>query len=67
MRRKSGPIETALSGQASAVLRVIFTKETLCDAWLLYILSDQAASQMWSKAYERNSDKLIPNFHAIPV
>ena len=32
-RRKSGPIETALSGHASAVLRVILAKETLCDAW----------------------------------
>ena len=35
-RRKSGPIETALSGHASAILRVILTKETLCVAWLLF-------------------------------
>ena len=34
-RRKSGPIETVLSGHASAVLRVILTKETLYVAWLL--------------------------------
>ena len=30
----SGPIETALSGHASAVLRVILTKETLYEAGL---------------------------------
>ena len=34
-RRKSEPIETAFSGHASAVLRVILTKETQRVAWLL--------------------------------
>ena len=66
-RRKNGPIETALSGHASAVLRVILTKETVCVAWLLYILSALAASRRLTKTQERNSDKHLPNFHAVPV
>ena len=66
-RRKSGPMETALSGHASAVLRVIFTNETLCVAWLLF-LSALAASRRWAKTHDRNSYKLLPNFHAdVPV
>ena len=52
-RRKSEPIETAFSGHASAVLRVILTKETQRIAWLLYILSAQAASRRWTKTHER--------------
>ena len=66
-RRKNGSIETALSGHASAVLRVILTKETVCVAWLLYILSALAASRRLTKTHERNSDKHLPNFHAVPV
>ena len=45
-RRKSGPIETALSGHASAVLRVILTKETLCVAWLLFCISTSSQSKV---------------------
>ena len=48
-------------------MRVIFTKETLCVAWLLYILSAQATSRRCKKTHEQNSDKLLPNFHAAPV
>ena len=66
-RRKNGPIETALSGHASAVLRVTLTKETVCVAWLLYILSALAASRRLTKTHERNSDKHPPNFHAVLV
>ena len=66
-RRKNGPIETALSGHASAVLRVILTKETVCVAWLLLYLSALAASRRLTKTHERNSDKQLPNFHAVPV
>ena len=63
-RRKNGPIETALSGHATAVLRVILTKETVCVACLLYILSALAASRRLTKTHERNFDKHLPNSHS---
>ena len=65
--RKSGPIETAHSGHVSAVMRVVFTKETLCVAWLLYILSARAASRRCTETHEHNSDNILPTFHAAPV
>ena len=63
-RRKSGPIETALSGHASAVLGVL-TKETLCVAWLNIIYFISTSSQ--SKVDECTRAKLLPNFtHGSP-